>query len=129
MHLYENLIGSAVNTVTNVFPPCKRMADFVSGNILYLPDGTAVADKYSQCVNSVTIIHGNGVIHFGNRMTCVIIYCPQQIGVMQHIGCFLHKMMLQGIKNYQYKVSMQDLKDDHFYSYFLAFFCCFRTTI
>ena len=29
--------------------------------------------------------------------------------------------MLQGIKNYNYKVFMQDLKDDHFYCFY-AFF-------
>jgi len=48
LHLYENVIGSAVpqvlvNSVTDVFPPCKRMADFVRGKNLYSPDGAAVA--------------------------------------------------------------------------------------
>jgi len=72
---------------------------------------TQKAGKYSQFVNSVTVTsvtmyNSNGVIHFGHRMTCVIIYCPQHSWCHATHWMFLHKIMLQGIKNYQYKVSM-----------------------
>ena len=86
---------------------------------------TYKAGKYNKCVDTVTVTRLPCiiVIHFGNRMTCVIIYCPQHSWCHATHWMFLHKIMfmLQGITNYQYKVSMQDRKDDNFYCFY-AFF-------